>query len=212
MQDFSPIGLYGGTFDPIHRGHIHAALSILKTLGLDAMHMVLSARPGHRGAPGSSVQDRWHMLCLACEVYPNLIPDDHEVSRKGVSYTYDTVKEYHESGHIPNWLVGMDSFVTMPEWYRWREIFDYCNLVVFERPGTPPAYPAALSKEVAVRQVAQLDKSELGQIWMAPDTMLDISATQIRAKTAASQDASDLLEEAVWSYIRQHNLYTEGSV
>ena len=208
----SPIGLYGGTFDPIHRGHIHAAKLVLKHIQLDKMHMILSARPGHRGEPASSIEDRWAMLQLACNGEERLIADDGEIRRQGKSYTFDTVKGYCDQGFVPNWVVGMDSFLTMPDWYRWQEIPEFCNLVVIQRTGVQEKLPEQLIELLAERQVDTLDTCALGQIWLLDAPMLDVSATEIRRRIVADEDASDLLDDAVWTYIRQHNLYAEVSV
>lgn len=207
-----PIGLYGGTFDPVHRGHVHAARTVQDRLGLSEIHMVLSARPGHRGSPGSSVDHRWQMLRLACQAYPGLLPDDSEVCREGKSYTYDTVRDFCAKGYTPCWIVGQDSYATLSDWYRWREILQYCNLVVLERPGDERRVPEdvlALEEECAVTDFAP---DQLGQIWHMSEPMLEVSATEVRSRVAAGEDASDLLEDAVWTYIRQHNLYVEASV
>ena len=174
--------------------------------------MVLSARPGHRGEPSSSIQHRWEMLKIACNNFPNLIADDGEVRREGKSYTFETVKDYRERGYVANWVVGMDSFVTMPEWYRWEEIPEYCNLIVIERLGMSEHLPSALSQIVAERQVEKLDIGSTGQIWFLEESMLDVSATEIRRRVMKNEDPSDLLDDAVWSYIKQHNLYAEVSV
>ena len=207
-----PIGLYGGTFDPIHRGHLHAAISVLDSLSLDLMRMILSARPGHRGEPASSIEDRWAMLQLACVQMEGLIADDSEIRRKGKSYTYDTVKAFCEEGYVPNWVVGMDSFLTMPDWYRWREILEFCNLVVIQRSGTSTGLPDSLKNMVAEHQVDKLNKKAKEQIWFFDAPMLDVSATEIRRRVLENGDPSDLLDDAVWTYIRQHNLYAEVSV
>lgn len=207
-----PVGLYGGTFDPVHRGHLHAALSVLKHLPLDRMYMILSARPGHRGEPACSIQDRWKMLQLACAKTPALVPDDGEIRREGHSYTIDTVKGYWERGFAPSWVVGMDSFVTMPEWYQWQSIPDFCNLIVIQRSGMDLELPAALAAVVEARKVDKLDVRSLGQVWFHAEPMLEVSATEVRRRLNANEDPSDLLDNAVWSYIRQHNLYAEVSV
>ena len=208
----SAIGVYGGTFDPLHRGHLHAAQTILTTLGLDQINMVLSARPGHRGTPLCSIQDRWRMLELACATIEGLVPDDREVTRSGKSFTYLTVREYRVEGRIPCWIVGQDSFATLAEWYRWRELLDYCNFVVIERPGNFRSLPPEVAELEEMCGVVSLDLGQTGQIWRANVPMLDIAATEIRRIIGKGGSASDLLEETVWTYIRQHNLYVEASV
>ncbi len=208
----NPVGVYGGTFDPVHQGHLHAAQTILATLGLDQIKMVLSARPGHRGTPHCSVEDRWRMLERACANIEGLVADDREVVRPGKSFTFLTVREYHAEGLIPCWIVGQDSFATLAEWHRWRELLHYCNFVVIERPGDAVPLPADVMELEERYSVATLDLSRTGQIWRTNIPMLEISATDIRKIIGEGGDASDLLEETVWTYIRQHNLYVEASV
>ena len=141
-----------------------------------------------------------------------LIADDSEIRREGKSYTYDTVKAFAEQGCVPNWVVGMDSFMTMSDWYRWREILEFCNLVVIQRSGASTHLPDSLKSMVAEHEVETLETKTKGQVWFFDAPMLDVSATEIRRRVLENEDPSDLLDDAVWTYIRQHNLYAEVSV
>ena len=126
------VGLYGGTFDPVHVGHTHAALAVKDALQLEQVRMVLAARPGHRGAPHSEAGHRWAMLCLACEQHAGLVADNTELLRAGHSYTVATVAAVRAADPtaVPCWILGQDAFATLPTWHRWRELLNYCNLVV----------------------------------------------------------------------------------
>ena len=112
------IGLYGGTFDPVHLGHIHAALAVKHDLQLDHVRMVLSARPGHRDQPNTANTHRWKMLKLACDEHSALVADDTELQRPGYSYAIDTLQ--HFRARYPReqlcWIMGMDSYLTLPTW------------------------------------------------------------------------------------------------
>ncbi len=209
------IGLYGGTFDPIHLGHTHAALSAREALQLPEIRMVLSARPGHRSAPAGETEHRWQMLCLACAEHPGLIADDVEIRREGTSYTVDTVAALRETepDSIPCWIMGQDAFATLPVWYRWRSLLEFCNLIVVSRPGDVRAEPEELTALCQQHEVEHFTASELGQIYRLQMPMLEISATRIRRAIAHQEAVEHLLAPPVYTYIRQHRLYvnTENS-
>jgi len=210
------LGLYGGTFDPVHLGHTHAALSVKSALGLSEVRMVLAARPGHRDAPDSNVEHRWRMLLLACGQYPGLVADDCEIRRQGKSYTIDTVADVRtrDADDIPCWILGQDSFATLPIWHRWRSLLDYCNLIVVERPGDARDEPASVRQLCAAHEVEAFDGARLGQIYRVRLPMKEISATDIRARLATGQAVEHLLAAPVYTYIRQHRLYvsTENTI
>lgn len=215
------IGLCGGTFDPVHRGHVHAARTACLALGLPLVRMVLSARPGHRSVPDTTIEQRWEMLCLACARYPELVADDIESRRRGKSYTLRTVQDLHAQGYIPCWIIGEDSFATISQWYGWEEIINHCNLVIVDRPGSELPLPAIVTAYERQTLVETLDLTRCGQLWRLTDLhdhgsgdvrMMDVSASEIRRKIALKADVSNLLEESVWTYIKQHNLYKGTSI
>ena len=207
------IALFGGTFDPVHLGHLHAAISVCEALDLDWISLLLSARPGHREIPGASVDDRFHMLQLACQKDTRLVPDDREVRRARrlarPSYTVETLEEIRgeKPGAAILWVIGSDAFEGLPGWYRWRELLDLTHLVVLGRPGDARERPAALSVEVARRQTVGRPVGEAGQIVFLNLPMLPISATEIRRTLAAGRSAADLLPVAVSTYIKDRHLY-----
>jgi nicotinate-nucleotide adenylyltransferase len=203
------VGLYGGTFDPVHLGHIHAACEVKKKLGLAEVRMVLAARPGHRGNPESDVQHRWAMLQLACERYPGLVADDVELRRSGKSYTVATVAQVRaaDAENIPCWILGQDAFATLPIWHRWQELLDYCNLLVVTRPGDVRVEPQQVQQLCAKHETRCFDSTRIGQIWRLELPMKEMSATQIRAKLADGEAVEDLLAAPVYTYITQNRLY-----
>lgn len=210
------IGLYGGTFDPVHVGHLHAASTVKRALDLTEVRLVLAARPGHRGAPAGEAAHRWQMLCLACAEQSGLVADDMELKRPGHSYTIDTVTAIRrqESDAVPCWILGQDAFATLPIWHRWQELLDVCNLVVIERPGDVRAEPPAVRQLCADHEVREFEPARIGQIYRLRAAMLEVSATQIRRKIAAGESVEDLLAPPVYTYIRQHSLYqnTENAI
>ena len=204
------LGLYGGTFDPVHLGHIHAARSVCRALGLSKVQLILAARPGHRGAPDSSVEHRWRMLQLACAAYEELVADDSEIRRHGRSYTVSTLTHVHERfpGSIPCWILGQDSFATLPSWHRWQELLSLCNLIVVDRPGLQLQEPEAVRALCALHETQAFRPDVLGQIVRLDLPMQDISATQIRGIISRGGDPAHLLAAPVNAYIKRHGLYT----
>jgi len=207
------IGVLGGTFDPIHLGHIEPALDLLRTLPLREIRFMPVRVPPHRAPPVASAEHRWRMLCLALQDHAGLAGDDRELRRAGASYTVHSLRELRgELGAAtPLCLImGTDAFEIFTSWRRWQEILGTANLVIAARPGAllPEQGDAAqLLQERRLANGADLIRSRSGGILPWPVRPVDISATRIRALLAAGEDASALLPTAVWRYIREHQLY-----
>ena len=192
----------GGTFDPVHIGHLHAARSVGNALGVSSVTLVLAARPPHR-APLASDADRWEMLRRAVSGDATLGASDVELRRGGPSYSIDTIESFGDGDAIV-WIVGSDGLDTFPTWHRYLAFARRCHIVVVVRPGT------AVAPLPGFRQVddpACLARSERGCLWVLATPMLDVSATGIRQILADGGDASALLPSPVWTYIRQRGLY-----
>ena len=203
------VGLYGGTFDPVHLGHTHAALAVARALDLSEVRMVLAARPGHRGEPASSIADRWAMLELGCAAHARLVPDDIELRREGESYTVATLEAVRaaDPAAAPCWIMGQDAFATLPIWHRWRELLDHGNLVVVDRPGDWREEPPEVAALVSRHERETLRPDSVGQIVRLEMPMLEVSASDIRRRVAAGQSVAHLLAGPVNTYIREHGLY-----
>jgi nicotinate-nucleotide adenylyltransferase len=203
------IGLYGGTFDPVHLGHVHAALAVQEALQLDHVRMVLSARPGHREQPNTANVHRWEMLKLACDEHPTLRADDSEIQRPGVSYAIDTLRQIRANDPQVQlcWIMGMDSYLTLPTWHDWQRLVDFAHLIVVQRPGQQ----AAMDRELELFQqrfhADSLGTSRAGNIVFLSIPMLDISATQVRCLVQSGSGAKALLADGVRTYIDRNNLY-----
>lgn len=204
------IGLYGGTFDPVHVGHIHAARSVREALGLSQIRLVLAARPGHRGQPDSAVEHRWNMLQLACAEHEGLVADDSEVRRSGASYTVATVESLRrqQPASAVCWILGQDAFATLPIWHRWQELLDFCNLIVIHRPGDLRDEPAQVRQLCAQHERVSLDRTRIGQIVRLDLPMQEVSASEIRCRIAAGEPVEHLLAAPIYTYIKTHGLYT----
>jgi nicotinate-nucleotide adenylyltransferase len=207
------IGLFGGTFDPIHLGHLHAADTALNVLDLDCLRLVLSARPSHRQAPIASAEHRWTMLQLAVADRARLIADDTELRRSEPSYTVVTLEDLRSRiGERESlaWLIGWDAYQDLPTWFRWREMLELTHLVVVRRPGQGRPLEGtieAFSRAHYAPALEALHAEPAGCVHFMTSPMLDISASEIRNALAAGRDVADLLPPAVWAYIRQRELY-----
>ena len=211
------LGLFGGTFDPVHYGHLRAADEVRVALDLADMRLLPSGDPPHRDPPGASARHRLAMLELALLEFPRLSIDDREVRRSGKSYTVLTLAELREAmPATPLLLVtGADAFLGLPAWHRWREIFALAHVVVVTRPGVRLGdLPPELGDEWQARHThdrGRLESTPAGTIFDLPVTPHDVSATQIRAALAAGPTGKaqldGLLPPAVLTYIERHQLY-----
>jgi nicotinate-nucleotide adenylyltransferase len=213
----SPLALFGGTFDPVHWGHLRVAQDAAAALQLPEVRFVPSQLPVHRDQPGASAADRLAMLQLAVRDMPGLVVDDCELRRTSASYTITTLEAFRE--RFPArpliWLIGVDAFLKIQSWHRSSELFDFAHFVVLNRPGFAMAhvFSAAMS-DVWQGRVAQdaaaLSNARAGRIFLHTVAPQVASATEIRnmIRRAAPDNALQaLLPSAVLSYIRAHRLY-----
>ncbi len=217
MDPLPPLALLGGTFDPVHYGHLRLADDVRRALGLAQLRLIPAADPPHRGGPHASAAHRLAMLRAALPEFPGLVADDRELRRGGKSFTVLTLEELRrEDPSRPLWLVlGADAFRGLPGWHRWRELFALAHIVVVARPGVSPAdaLPPLLAEEWQHRQThdsAVLFATPAGRIFQQAVAPHDISATTIRARLARGCDPdelSQLLPPAVLAYIETHHLY-----
>lgn len=208
------IGFFGGTFDPVHCGHLHAARQVRDALQLDVLNLVLSARPPLRNAPECSVEDRLAMLRLAVAEEAGLAVDDREVRRlPEVSYSVQTLADIRaEVGGEESvcWLIGLDQLNRLDRWHKWQHLTDYAHLVVLQRPGVvsqPSPRVRGFLKTHQTEQIEELRTTPGGRLYRLQVDMLDISASEIRCKLAHGMAVDDLLPHQVNAYIKQHKLY-----
>ena len=200
--------LFGGTFDPVHLGHLSGARAAAACVGAAEVRMLLAARPGHRSQPGADVSQRWEMLRLACADDDLLVPDDFEIQGERTSYTVETLERLRaEFGPVPFfWVMGMDAFAEIETWHRASEVLDLCHLVLLKRPGAVQL-PDALAEMRAAHRLDSVPDTPAGGILEVEDRMPEISATDIRARLAADRPVEHLLPAGVLSYIRGQGLY-----
>jgi nicotinate-nucleotide adenylyltransferase len=213
VTDLAPIAVFGGTFDPIHNGHLRSALELAERLQLAEVRMMPSATPPHRGMPAASPERRAAMLELAVAGEPLLCCDRRELCRDGPSYTVDSLIELRsELGQARSicLVMGCDAVLGINQWHRWDEILDLTHVVVIARPGWqfPQEGDAARwLKENTVEDATSLGASPAGSVRVVELRPLPISATEIREMRRAGLSMRFLLPEPVLDYIVKHNLY-----
>ncbi|WP_301153530.1 nicotinate-nucleotide adenylyltransferase [Metapseudomonas otitidis] len=206
------IGLFGGTFDPVHIGHLRGALEVAELMAFDQLRLIPSARPPHREAPQVSAADRLAMVELAVADLPPLRVDDRELRRERPSWTIDTLEslraEVGESDQL-FLMLGWDAFCGLPGWHRWEELLNHCHILVLQRPDADAEPPEELRDLLAARSVADpLSLSgpggQISFVWQSP---LAVSATQVRQLLAEGRSVRFLVPDAVLAYIHAHGLY-----
>jgi nicotinate-nucleotide adenylyltransferase len=206
------IGVFGGTFDPIHIGHLRMALELKQQLGLDEMRLLPCHQPPHRDAPQVSSEQRVQMLRIALQDCPELQLDERELQRDKPSYTYDTLlalrAEFGEDVSLVL-CMGEDAFAGLPNWYSWQELIRLAHVVVIARPGwsIPNSGDARDLLNLYQRDVKHLELESAGSIVLQSPRLLPISATEIRQQIHAGNSAQFLVPDGVWNYINENQLY-----
>jgi len=220
---FAPIGIFGGTFDPIHYGHLRLAQEIAESMRIAEVRFVPSATPPHRAAPQVTAQQRLEMVRLATAGNPLFAVDDREFGRSGPGYTVDTLTELRREAGATRplcLLLGADAFLELATWHRWHELFGLAHLIVAHRPGFPPEswparMPQPLAREYAARLLHQpfaVHLAPAGGIATQAIAALDISGSMIRDSLARGVSPRYLLPDPILDYIRSHDLYVTQEV
>ena len=206
--------VFGGTFDPIHNGHLKSSIAIKELLGVEVVKLVPCQIPPHRSSPSTTPEHRLEMLRIATEALGGIEVDERELRRTGPSFTYDTLKSYREElgAEVPLILVmGSDAFVTLAEWYRWREICELAHLVVLNRPyGSDREASDVLCKWMEDKlcdDPGALVKTAAGKICPLKLVQVPVSATRIRELYGQGGDLDDLVPDEVNRYIKTEQLY-----
>jgi nicotinate-nucleotide adenylyltransferase len=208
------IGLFGGTFDPVHIGHLRTAVELREALGLGRVLLVPSAQPPHRSPPRASAAQRFAMLAAAIGDEPGLVADDRELRRPGPSYTIDTLAELRAElgAEVALCLcLGMDALAGLASWHRWREFTDLAHLVVVARPGWQAPESGPVAEWLAPRWVeepAALRATAQGRALIRELTLLPVSSSALREDLAAGRSVRYLVPDPALAYLREHQLYT----
>lgn len=205
-----PVGILGGTFDPIHYGHLRPAQAAQRALALGEVRLIPAAVPPHRRAPVASAAQRLHMAQLAVQDFPGFGVDDREVRRGGPSYTVPTMESLRAelSQCSLCLLIGADAFRDIETWHQWTRLLELAHLVVMQRPGWafPEPLPAWAIPRLS-RDPRELISQTAGRIYFQATAPQDISATRLRAAIAHGESVDGYLPPVVWDYIRQNRIY-----
>jgi len=216
------IGILGGTFDPIHFGHLRPVLDVVEKLNIEKCHFIPCSIPHHRALPTASSAQRLDMVTAAIKNEPRFYLDPREIERDGTSYTIDTLESIDKE--ITNneticLIVGIDAFVTFDQWHRWQDILKICHVVVTHRPRwnvekifERNKISTALDDVIAnhrVKNKSELDSCRYGKIIFQSVTQLDISSTNIRVLLADNKSVDYLLPDDVINIIKNQNIYVK---
>jgi len=207
-----PIGVFGGTFDPVHYGHLRSAFEMLQALDFQEVRFVPCSDPPHRGVTYATAEQRYRLVEVAIAGQPGFVADDRELERDGLSYTVDTLAALrmefpHRSLGL---IVGMDAFLGLPDWHRWDEILDKAHIVVAHRPGWKAPDIGVLGELISDRgthRVDDLHATTHGRIHIHAVTQLEIASTEIRDLIAAGRDPRFLMPDAVRDEILRLGIY-----
>jgi nicotinate-nucleotide adenylyltransferase len=210
----NPIGIFGGTFDPIHYGHLRSAFELLQALRLSEVRFVPSADPPHRNSTFAPARLRYRMVEVAVTDQPGFVVDDCEFRRDGPSYTFDTltaVREEHPDVSLCL-ITGMDAYLGLTSWHRWDEILNLAHIIVAHRPGWKLPDTGELGELLAANGATSVDdlhRSSCGRIYDHAVTQLEIASTEIRALIAAGRDPRFLMPDSVREVIVDSGCYAK---
>jgi len=201
------IGLFGGSFDPIHHGHLIIARSLLEQAGLDRVILLPTHDPPHKDAAVlADAAHRLEMIRLAIAGDPQFELSDYDMVREGPTYTVDTVQHFQSlfGGDTSlSWIIGADSLAELATWHRVSDLVDRCRVLTASRPHSVPVDWGSLSRSLSPPQIAKLKTG----VYKAP--LIDISATGLRTRLADGKSVRYFVPLPVWEYLERTGLYTK---
>jgi len=208
-----PLALFGGTFDPVHYGHLRCADEARKKLKLNSLYLLPASIPPHRTTPRATAEQRMEMLQLAQAEFSQLLIDDREYRREGPSYMVDTLQELRQE--FPQrpllLLLGQDAANELHSWHDWQQLFTLAHIVILTRPGQKESYRQDLARQMHRREVSdvqELATTEAGAVLKLEVTPIDISATTIKSIIRLGRSPRSMLPDAVLEYIEHQQLYS----
>ena len=208
------VAIFGGTFDPIHNGHLTIASELAQLLDVGEVRMIPCAYPPHRGEPNVLTEHRLAMLSAAVNDNNSpLIIDDIELRRSAPSYSIDTVKLLRKElgADIPLFMcIGMDALSKIDSWHQWDQILDFCHIAVSSRPGYKLPEVGSLCEWITRHRsddLSEIKKKPSGHVYLCDLSMLDISSTNIREKIGKGDNTALMMPDSVISYIQKNCLY-----
>ncbi len=207
-----PMGIFGGTFDPIHYGHLRTAFEMLQALRFEEVRFMPCGNPPHRVEPIASAELRLQMVTVATKDQTRFVVDNRELQRDGPSYSVDTLTALREEfpQQSLGLIIGMDAFLGLPKWYHWRDILQLAHIVVANRPGwrAPDLGPLGeLLADRGTHRIRDLHQTIAGYIFIHDVTQLEISSSEIRELVAAGRDPRFLMPDGVRELIEQRGCY-----
>lgn len=206
--------IYGGTFDPIHYGHLNSVTALAKQISLSQVIIMPNNVPPHRPQPEASSEQRKRMVELAIADNPLFALDCRELERATPSWTVETLEQIRaEKGHQQPlaFIIGQDSLLSLVHWHRWEELLSLCHLLVCQRPGYPLTMETPEQQQWLdihrTHSIEQLHQKASGKIFIAPTPLYDIAATTVRQRLASGESCEDLVPSAVLDFIHQQHLY-----
>jgi nicotinate-nucleotide adenylyltransferase len=206
------IGILGGMFDPVHKGHLQVAMAALQTLKLDQLRMIPCHRPNHRAKALCPEPFRLAMLGLATRHIGQIVVDERELRRPGTSYTVDTLaslrEEYRNDSLVL--ILGMDAFALLSSWHNWQKLAELCHFLVVSRPGYKLEATSEEGKFLAARRKANAEdlfSEPCGGVLVLEDLAIDVSSSQVRGKILAKEPLDELVPADVERYLYNNNLY-----
>ena len=212
LSAVEPIALFGGTFDPVHYGHLRCADEARQKLTLSKLYLLPAGTPAHRDIPQATVRQRLDMLQLACAEFPHLMIDDRETRRSGPSYMVETLRELRVS--FPDrpliLLIGQDAANLLHTWFHWEQLFELAHIVILTRPATRTNYEKDLARQMQTRSetdIRKLFESKAGAVLHLEVEPVDVSATGIKRIIRSGGSPGSMLPAAVLEYITGNGLY-----
>jgi len=202
------VGIFGGTFDPIHVGHLRVAREAFLQLALDELRFIPAAQPPLREVPVATAAQRAEMVRVAIQDEPGFMLDTRELDRGGTSYMVDTLASLRSELEDASLclLIGQDQFAQIEHWHRWKELLELCHLVVLNRPGAT-AMDIPDWARACITASEEWRKLSAGKLVFLAIQPQDISATRIRERLAAGESVDQWLPLAVRDFIKSRHLY-----
>jgi len=211
------VGIFGGSFDPVHHGHLRSMVELDEALSLDQLRLMPNRQSPLKDQPGASSEQRLAMLQLATKHQPNWLIDERELQRSGPSYTVDSLlelkaelkQEIASDAHLCL-IMGSDAFAAFDRWQQWQTILELAHLVIMARPGEHLPEQGAVADLLSERKagsVSELTGNTAGRILLQKLTPMRVSATEIRQRLQAGHSIRYLVPDSVWEYVCKHRLY-----
>ncbi|MCV2402347.1 nicotinate-nucleotide adenylyltransferase [Marinomonas sp. C2222] len=209
----SGVAIMGGTFNPIHNGHLRTAVEVLEKFEFSSIRLLPCFQPVHKNSPSASPSQRLDMVALAANSCSKIAVDSREIERQGPSYSVDSLKEIREEVGPDEPIImvlGMDSFLSLSTWHKWQELIQYAHLLVVSRPGWEPDFISELESFYENHRAPSSDALQCapsGLVWLETLTPLAVSSSMIRKLAFQHRSIAYLLPESVQQYIERNKLY-----